>query len=63
MRDYTKSFATYPQPRDGETYSVATNGQSILCWVCHRASHNYEDVNLKYCGYCQKFHKQKPTGG
>lgn len=48
----------YPDPPKGVTYSLAHNGKSIMCWVCGKASFNYEDVNLKYCGHCHKFHKE-----
>jgi hypothetical protein len=32
--------------------------QSITCPVCGKTSHNTNDVQHRYCGFCHKFHDQ-----
>lgn len=34
---------------------------SITCLVCGRTSFNPTDVAEKYCGYCQRFHRDEGT--
>lgn len=36
-------------------YTIAPDGQSITCNDCGHTSHNPQDVEYRYCGYCHAF--------
>jgi len=38
------------------TYTVADDGESILCHICGSTSFHPRDVAEKYCGQCHVFH-------
>ncbi len=38
------------------TFTIAEDGKSITCLRCKRTSHNPNDVENHYCGYCHAFH-------
>lgn len=38
------------------TFTIAEDGKSITCLVCHFTSHNQNDITHRYCGHCHQFH-------
>lgn len=40
-----------------DTFTIASDGQAITCLRCKRTSHNENDVEQRYCGYCHVFHE------
>ena len=39
-------------------FSISFDGASITCNTCKQTSHNINDVEKRYCGFCHKFHEQ-----
>jgi hypothetical protein len=46
----------YERRKEGQTYSLSKEGNSIHCWQCGRTSYSMGDVQHLYCGCCQQFH-------
>ncbi|MCE7980320.1 MAG: hypothetical protein DYG89_03950 [Caldilinea sp. CFX5] len=49
-------LAAAPAPQT--TYTLAADGNSITCRQCNYTSHNINDIQNRYCGYCHKFHEE-----
>jgi hypothetical protein len=45
--------------RQGTTYTISKDGQSITCLICGMTSYNPNDVRERYCGNCHGFHDVK----
>lgn len=39
------------------TYTLVEDGRAIRCEICGRTSHNPNDVQYLYCGYCRAWHR------
>lgn len=46
----------YPMNNYPETFEISKDGKSIKCLRCERTSHNPNDVEHRYCGFCHQFH-------
>lgn len=45
-------------------YIVSQNEKSewyIECLNCHRRSFNFNDIMMRYCGYCHSYHVDQPA--
>lgn len=40
-----------------DTFTISADGKSITCKRCGRTSHNLNDVEWRYCGFCHVFHE------
>jgi hypothetical protein len=40
---------------NGVDYWISPGGDSITCTKCRHTSHNRNDVENRYCGFCHKF--------
>ena len=41
----------------GLKYWISQHGDSITCTTCRKTSHNPNDVENRYCGFCHVFHR------
>lgn len=42
---------------EGIGYWISPDGRTITCTKCRRTSHNANDIEQLYCGFCQEFHQ------
>lgn len=40
------------------TFGLKNSQQAILCLCCGLGSHNLNDIQQKYCGFCHEFHSE-----
>lgn len=43
-----------------KTYTISPDGKSITCTRCGKTSHNLNDVDHRYCGFCHQYHDVGP---
>ncbi len=56
MRLTSDALKAFPLGRSTQ-YTLGPDGKSITCATCRRTSWNENDVKLRYCGHCRRFHE------
>lgn len=65
MSDNADEERTYTVVARADGYELLTDNQThhsaIRCRRCTLVSYNRTDIELRYCGFCHKFHHAKET--
>ena len=57
IKEVEQDLAQYANYINKQKYSLtdAPKGSAILCHLCGNTSHNKNDIENLYCGYCHQF--------